>query len=122
MSSGLQIVATGDMYSIGPVSKARYTGYMGGTTPMGNAYSFSGTSFGWFFPWHVSLLAWPNVPLSTLLNARRCECLWYDLALLVFVGERFGELLEDNSSSVGVSASSRMMGSFPLSRVVGCLA
>ena len=89
---------------------------------MGNVDSFSGTSFGWFFPWHVSLLARSNVPLSTLLNAGRCNYLWCDLALLVFVGERFGELPEDNSSSVGVSASSRMMGSFPLLRAVGCLA
>ena len=40
------------------------------------------------------------------------------------LGERFGELPEDNSSSAGVSTSSGMMGSFPLSRAVTveCLA
>ena len=54
--------------------------------------------------------------------AGRCECLYCDLNLLLFSGERFGKLLEDNSSFAGVSTSFGMMGSFPLSRVVGCLA
>ena len=45
--------------------------------------------------------------LSTLLNAGRCEYLWCDLALLLFAEKRFGELPEDNSSSTGVSTSSR---------------
>ena len=57
-----------------------------------------------------------------LLNARRCECLYRDLALLLFVGEGFGELSEDNSSSVGASESSGMAGFFPLSRTVGFFA
>ena len=43
------------------------------------------------------------------------------MALLLFVGERFGKLPEDNSSFVGVSTSSWTMGSFPLSQSVGCL-
>ena len=89
---------------------------------MGNANPFLGASFGWFCPQPVSLLAWRNVPLSALLNVGRCKCPWYDLALLLFAGKRFDELLEDNSSSARVSTSSRAMGSFPLSRVVGCLA
>ena len=55
-----------------------------------------------------------------LLNARQCKCLWHNLALLLFVGEGFGELLEDSSSSDRISASSRTMGFFPLSRAVGC--
>ena len=82
---------------------------------MGNAYSFPGASFGWFCPRPVSLLARRNVPLSALLNVGRCECLWHNLALLLFVRERFSALLEDNSSSVGVSTSLGMMGYFPLS-------
>ena len=82
---------------------------------MGNADAFSGASFGWFCPRPVSFLTRRKVPLSVLLNARQCECLWHDLALLLFVGERFGELLEDNSSSARVSTSSGMMDSFPLS-------
>ena len=76
---------------------------MGGTTPVGNADTFPTTSFGWFYPRPVSLLARQNVLLSTLLNAGRCECLWRDLALLLFVEEKFSELPEDNSSSAGVS-------------------
>ena len=90
--------------------------------PVGNANEFSSTSFGWFYPRPISFLARRNLPLSTLLNAGRCECLWLDLALLLFAGERFRELSEDNSSPVGVSTSSGTMGSFPLSRAVGCLA
>ena len=82
---------------------------------MGNADAFLGTSFGLFCPWPVSLLARRNEPLSALLNARRYECLWRDLTLLLFARERFGELPEDNSSFVGVSTSSRTMGSFPFS-------
>ena len=62
------------------------------------------------------------MPLSALLNARRCERLRRDLALLLFTGERFGELPEDNSSFVGVSTLSGTMRSFPLLRAVGCLA
>ena len=61
------------------------------------------------------------MPLSALLNSRRCECLWRNLALPLFVGERFGELPEHNSSSAGVSTSSGTMGSFSLSRTVGAL-
>ena len=61
------------------------------------------------------------MPLLALLNAGRCECLWRDLALLLFAGERFGELPEDNLSSVGVSTLSRTMGSFALSRGLGAL-
>ena len=54
-----------------------------------------------------------------LVNARRCECLYRDLALLLFIGEGFGELSEENSSSAGASALSGMTGFFPLSRTVG---
>ena len=85
---------------------------------MGNANVFPDTSFGR----PVSLLARWNVPLSALLNAERCECLWCDLAMLLFVGERFGELPKDNSSFAGVSTSFGTMSSFPLSRAIGCLA
>ena len=90
--------------------------------PIGNTETFSSTSFGWFCSRPVSLLAPRNVPLSTLLNAGRCKYLWLDLTLLRFAGERFGELPEDNSSSVVVFTLSGMMGSFPLSRAVGGLA
>ena len=62
------------------------------------------------------------MPPLALLNVRRCESLWHDLALLFFVGERSGELPEDNSSSAGVSMLSGMMGSFPLLQAVGCFA
>ena len=55
-----------------------------------------------------------------LLNAGRCECLWHDPGLFLFAKEGFGKLSEDNSSSVRVSASTRTMGFFPLSRTVGC--
>ena len=88
---------------------------------MGNADAFPSTSFGWFLPSPVSLLARRNMPLSGLLNAERCECLWRDLALLLFVGERFGKLPEDNSSSAGVSTSSETMSSFIMSSWVPCL-
>ena len=88
---------------------------------MGNVDAFSRDSFGWFYHRSVSLLAWRNVPLSALLNTGRCECLWHDLALLLFSYERFGELPEDNSSFFGVSTSSGTMGSFPLSRAIRCL-
>ena len=57
-----------------------------------------------------------------LLNVGRCECPWLDLALLLFVGEGFGELLKDSLSSVGISTSSGMMDFFPSSRTVGCFA
>ena len=63
------------MYSVGPVLKARYTSGMGGITPVGNADTFLGTSFDWFCPRPISLLARQNVPLSALLNAGRYECL-----------------------------------------------
>ena len=67
-------------------------------------------------------VAWWNIPPLELLIAERCECLWHYLSLLIFTEERFGELPEDNSSSVWISTSSRTMGFFPLSRVVGCFA
>ena len=109
------------MQSVGPVPKVGYIGGMGGITFVGNVDAFPGTSFGWFCPWPVSLLARWNGPVSALQNARRCECLWKDLALLLFAGERFGELPEENSLFTGVSTLSWMMGSLPLSRAVGCL-
>ena len=92
-----------------------YTGGMRDATPVGNTDALPGTSFGWFYPQPVFLPIQQNMPLSVLLNVERCECLWRDLALLLFVGEGFGELPEDNSSSVGASTSPGMMGSFPLS-------
>ena len=42
--------------------------------------------------------------------------------MLFFVGERSSELLEDNSSSAGVSMLSKMIGSCPLLRSMGCFA
>ena len=75
-------------------------------TPVGNAYTFSGAAFGWLFPRPVSLLAQQSRSLSMLLNAGRCECPWPDLALLLFIGEGFGELLKDSSSSARISTSS----------------
>ena len=46
------------------------------------------------------------------LNDGRCELLWciLSLLLLLFIGERFGELPEDSSSFAGVSTSSRAIG------------
>ena len=44
------------------------------------------------------------------------------MALLLFTGERSGELLEDNSLSFRVFTLSGTMGSFPLLRAVGFLA
>ena len=79
-----------------------------------------GTPFGWFYPRLISFLAWRNVPPLALLNVGRCESLWCNLALLFFAGERSSELHEDNSSSVGVSMLSEIMGSFPLLQAVGC--
>ena len=89
---------------------------------MGNIDAFPGTPFSWFCPRLVSLLARWNVPLSALMNAERCKHLWRDLALLLFSGERYGELPEDNSSSPEVSTLLGTMGSFPLLWVVECLA
>ena len=76
---------------------------MGSITPMGNADAFPGTSFGWFCPRPVFLLARRNGPLSALLNVGRYESLQCDLALLLFSRERSGELPKDNSSSTGLS-------------------
>ena len=88
--------------------------------PVGVAYAFPGTAFGWLYSRAASPLARQSRPLLVLLNAGQCECLWHDLALLLFAEEGFCELFEDNSSSAGVSTSSGTMGFFPLSRVVGC--
>ena len=96
-------------------------GYIEGAidaTPMGNAYAFSGTTFGWLYPRHVSFPARQCRPLLVVLNAGQCKCLLRDLARLLFDKEGFGELLEDNSSSVGAFASSGIMGFFPLSRTI----
>ena len=76
---------------MGPVPKAGYIDGLGGITPGVNSDTLSGTPFGWFCPLLVSLLAQRNVPLSALLNAGLCECLWSDLTLLLFAKERFGE-------------------------------
>ena len=62
------------------------------------------------------------MPPLALLNAGRCERLWLDLALLFFAWERFGGLLEDNSSSARVSMLSGTMCSFPLLQEIGCFA
>ena len=62
----------------------------------------------------------------TSLTARRCECFLRDLALALpqaFLhggGLVDGDLSKDNSSSVGVSPSSEIMGSFPLLWTIGC--
>ena len=65
-----------------------------------------------------------DVSLTTSLKVGQCEVLLRDLALVFFVGERpkCGELPEDNSSSVGASASSGSMGSFPWLSGTGCKA
>ena len=78
------------------------------TKPMVDAYTFLGIAFCRLCSRPTSPLTWKSRPLLVLLNARQCECLWRDLALLFFGYEGFGKLSEDNSSSVGVSASSRM--------------
>ena len=109
MSSGLQIVAIGGKQSVSAVLKVWYTGLLS-------------TALGWHCSRLVSLLARRSRPSSVLLNAGRCECLWRDLALLLFVEEGFGELPEDNSSFFGISALSGMMSFFPLLRAVGCFA
>ena len=93
-----------------------------GTTPIGNTYTFLGAVFGWLFSRPVSFLARRSRPLSVLLKEGRCECLWYNMALLLFSGVGFVELLDDSSSSTGISALSGMMGFFPLSPTVGCFA
>ena len=92
-----------------------------GTTPVGNAYEFLGAAFGWLCPRPISLLTQQSRPLSVLLNARRCECLWSDPTLLLFTEERFSKLPEDTSLFAGISTSSRTMGFFPLFPIVGCL-
>ena len=46
MSLGLRIVATGGMYSVNSTPKEGYTEGMIDTTPIGNAYTFSGAAFG----------------------------------------------------------------------------
>ena len=107
---------------MGAAPKAGYTESVIGTTPVNNAYAFLGATFGWLCPRPVSLLARRRRSLSVLLNARRCERLWRDLAWLPFTWEGFGELLEDNSSSASVFASSGRMGFFPMSRTVKCFA
>ena len=83
-----------------------------GTTPVGNAYEFSGTAFGWLCSRPISLLTVWSRPLSVLLNAERCKYLWRDLSLLLFTKERFSELPEDNSSSTRVSMLSWTMSFF----------
>ena len=86
-----------------------------GTTPIRNAYAFPSATFSWLHSRPIFPLARRSMPLSELLNIGRCECLWRDLALLLFSGERFGELPKDNSSSARVSMLSGTLGFFPLS-------
>ena len=83
---------------------------------VGNADAFPRTWSGWFYPLLAYLLALQDAPLTVSLKAGRCEGLLRHFALVFFASERLKdkELLEDNSSSAGVSISSRMMGSFPL--------
>ena len=85
-----------------------------GTTPVGNANKFLGVTFGWLCPWPISLLTQQSRPLSVLLNVGRCECLWGDPDLLLFIEERFSKLPEDTSLSAEITTSSRKMGFFPL--------
>ena len=68
MSPGLQTAIASRMWSAGLVPKARYTTGMSGTTFACKADVFPGTSFGWFCPWPISLIAWRNVPPLALLN------------------------------------------------------
>ena len=56
MFSGLQIVATSGILGVGATPKAGYIEGVIGTTPVGNAYTFSGSTFGWLCPRPVSLL------------------------------------------------------------------
>ena len=87
---------------MGVVAKGGYTEGVIGATPMGNAYTFFGTTFGWLCCRLVSLPTRRCRLLSILLNAGRCKCLWRNLGRLPFFEEGFGELSEDNSSSAGV--------------------
>ena len=57
------------------------------TMLVGNAYSFFSAAFGWLCSRPDSLLARWSRPLLVLLNAGRCECLYHDLALLLFAGD-----------------------------------
>ena len=103
---------------MGAARKVGYTEGAIGAMPVGNAYTFSGTTFGWLYSWSVSLPTWLRRLLSVLLITGRYECLWLDLAPLLFAEEGFGELLEDNLSSTEASASSGIMGFFPLSHTI----
>ena len=107
---------------MGTAPKVGYTKGAIGTMPVGNAYAFSSAVFGWLYPRPVSPPARRSKQLLVLLIAGLCECLYHNLARLLFDGEGYGKVPEDNSSSIGASALSRIMGFFPLSRTVGCFA
>ena len=114
------------MKNVSPVPKARCRSGIGGIILVGNIDAFPGGCSGWFFFLLASLLTLPDTPLMTSLKAWRCECFLHDLALVLpraFLpggGLMDGDVPEDNSSFAGASTSSRIMGSFPLLRVLGC--
>ena len=87
-----------------------------GIAPIGSTDTSPGVWSDRFCPLLASLLAQWDMPLMASLKAERCEVLLHDLTLVLFSDDRpkGGELLEDNSSSTGASASYERMGSFPL--------
>ena len=95
-----------------------------GIAPVGNTNASPRARSGWYCSLPASLLARQNAPLTASLKVGRCKVLLHDLTLVFFVGERpkGGELPKDNSSFTGTSASSRIMGFFPLLRGTGCKA
>ena len=97
--------------------KAGCTNGINGIAPTGNTDVPLRAQFGWYCPLPTFLLARRDESLMESLKAERCKVLLSDLTLVFFASERpkDGELLEDNSSSVGVST---LTGSFPLLRLV----
>ena len=87
---------------------------------VGNTNVSLGARSGWYCLLPASFLARRDASLTTLLKVGRYEVLLCNLALVFFARERpkGAELPEDNSSSTGVSTSTRMAGFFPLLRVI----
>ena len=105
------------MKNVNPIPKARCINGIDYITPIGNTNALSGAQSSSCCLLDASLLARRDSPLTASLKARRCKVLLHDYALMFSTGERpkSGELLEDNSSSTGASASSSsgIMSSFP---------
>ena len=83
--------------------KAGCTNGINGIAPTGNTDVPLRAQFGWYCPLPTFLLARRDESLMESLKAERCKVLLSDLTLVFFASERpkDGELLEDNSSSVG---------------------